>query len=256
MGVREKTLQAFRAGRTPGQISRQFGVSLNTTLQYLNQMVGEGKLRRSEILFVIPQEVRQAIADAGGTRPQSVDPDDHRVVRLYGNAKDALGDMYDYLREIESKLHLFIKDHLKCCLGEAETEWWRKGIPDTIRKTCQDRREGDDTESPPEPYSYTDLIDLGSIIEKNWSMFQEFLPNGYRRNRKQLRDDLRRLNGIRRIVMHPVRGAAPTEADFDFVRHFMVALYPTISTELTSVQPVRDVKTKEGRSASRESGND
>jgi len=201
-------------------------------------MVGEGKLRQSDILFAIPREVRQAIAEAQGSLPEGVDPDDHYVVRLYGDAAHALGDMYDDLREIEVALHFFIKEQLKRRLGDAEGGWWRKGIPETIRKRCQTRRE-EDAEPATEAYGYTDLLDLGQIIEQNWSTFQECLPDLYRSNRKRLLEDLQRLNGIRRTVMHPVRRAAPTEQDFDFVRDLKLALYP-------SLQQVNDAQVKKG----------
>lgn len=227
MGVREETLQALRAGSTPGQISRQRRVSLQTTLQYLNQMVGEGKLRRSDILFAIPRDVRQAIADSPGGRPPSVDADNYEVVRLYGDAAHAMGDMYDDLRDIETGLHFFIETHLKSHFGESESGWWRKGIPEAIRKSCQTRREEDD-EPAPAAYCYTDLLDLGRIIEHCWTTFLSCLPDVYRNNRKQFLDNLRRLNGIRRMVVHPVRGAVPTEEDFDFVRAFKLSVSPMI----------------------------
>jgi hypothetical protein len=82
VGVREETCQALREGCTPGQISRQRDVSLHTTLQYLNQVVGEGRLQRSDILFSIPPTIRQAIAGSGGQQPDGVDPDDYQVVQL------------------------------------------------------------------------------------------------------------------------------------------------------------------------------
>lgn len=167
-GVRDDTLQALYDGQTPGQISRQRGVSLATTLQYLNQMVGEGRLRRSDILFSSPREVRQAIADVKDRTTDTVDPADYRVVQLYGNAAHALGDMYDDLCEVEKVLHNFVRVYLQVNLGGNEAGWWRKGTPEAIRKSRQTRRE-EDPEPAAEPYCYTDLIDLGRMIEHNWS---------------------------------------------------------------------------------------
>lgn len=241
MGAREETLEALRDGLT-SQISRQRGVTLDTTLQYLNQMIGEGKLRRSDILFAIPRETRRAIAEANGARPPNVSPEDQYVVHLYGDAVHALGDMYSDLREVETTLHTFIQTHLKSRLGPSESEWWRKGVPVQIRKNCQVRREEDD-EPAAEPYCYTDLLDLGRIIEDNWSSFQGCLSEPFRNNRKQLLDQLRRLNGIRRAMMHPVRRNAPTEDDFDSVRAFKSNLYPTIARELSLLQQLLQVDT-------------
>jgi hypothetical protein len=242
MGVREETLQTLRAGLTPGQISKLRNVSLQTTLQYLNQMVGEGRLRRSDILFTIPRVVRKAIADAPHSVPEGVDLYDYEVVRLYGDAAHALGDMYADLREVETALHAFIKVQLIARLGASEAEWWRNGIPEAIRKTCQVRRE-EDEEPAEDAYRYTDLLDLGRIIEHCWQTFQGLLPECYKNNRKLLLDHLRRLNAIRRVVMHPVRGAPPTEDDFEFVRDFKARVYPAFAAELSSLQKLLEGKT-------------
>ena len=61
MGKREDTLEQLRLGLTPGQIAQKFNVSVNTTLGYLDQMVGCGVIRRSDILFTIPPKNREAI---------------------------------------------------------------------------------------------------------------------------------------------------------------------------------------------------
>lgn len=55
MGVRDETLALLRSGVEPAEIASRMGVSLKTTLAYLDQMVGEGRLRRSDILLSIPR---------------------------------------------------------------------------------------------------------------------------------------------------------------------------------------------------------
>ena len=59
-------------------------------------------------------------------------------------------------------------------------------------------------------------LDLDAILEDEWPLFRDLFTD-YTANRKQLSKDLRRLNGIRNKVMHPVRGLIPDEEDFDFV---------------------------------------
>ncbi len=54
MGVREETLDMLRSGLSPKEIARQRGVSISTTLGYLDELVGRGELRRSDILFTVP----------------------------------------------------------------------------------------------------------------------------------------------------------------------------------------------------------
>lgn len=206
MGVREETLELLLQGNSPGKIARKKGVNIKTTLGYLNQMVGEGRVRRSDILLSIPAHQRQ--------NPSA--PYDKQVVLAYGDASLLLGDIYEDVQFVETTLHLHIRRVLEMCYGKAEGGWWRKGVPESIRKQCQVRREED--ENPVDPYCYTDLIDLRTIIDKQWTVLKETLPNKFTSNKRQLVDNLTRLNQIRRIVMHPVRGGRPSEEDFDFLR--------------------------------------
>lgn len=61
MGKREDAWACVRAGRPPREIARANGVTLSTILQYLDAGIGQGALRRSEILFTIPSETREAL---------------------------------------------------------------------------------------------------------------------------------------------------------------------------------------------------
>jgi hypothetical protein len=63
MAAREDTLRLFREGLNPREISNARGVSIRTTLPYLNELVGRGLIRRSDIFFSISFETRQSIAD-------------------------------------------------------------------------------------------------------------------------------------------------------------------------------------------------
>jgi hypothetical protein len=68
-----------------------------------------------------------------------------------------LGDMYDYIRNIELTLHGLVRTLL---FVEFKKDWWRKGIPVNIRKDCVSRKE-EDLEPVEEPYCYTTLTNLG-----------------------------------------------------------------------------------------------
>jgi len=125
--------------------------------------------------------------------------------------------MYEDLRALEIHLHDRIRDSLVGAYGADEQGWWRLGIPQAVRVKCQERRETD-SETPVEPYRYTDLIDLSKVIENQWSLLKGLFPEPYRSDRRQLIHDLNRLNQLRNRVMHPVRGAAPSEEDFELVR--------------------------------------
>jgi hypothetical protein len=53
--------------------------------------------------------------------------------------------------------------------------WWRKGVPEAVRKECVTRKEGDG-EPLEDPYRYTMFINLGTIIGKNWEIFSLAMP--------------------------------------------------------------------------------
>ena len=125
MGVREDTLSMLREGLSPKEITRARGVNINTTLQYLDQLVGQGQLRRSDILFTVPKDIRQVIITFAflSKDPQTVarriqqggfnvDLEDVHTVLKYGDASHALGDMYEDIRAIETYLHDVIRQAL------------------------------------------------------------------------------------------------------------------------------------------------
>jgi len=234
MGVREETLDMLRNGLSPKDITRARGVSIDTTLGYLDQLVGRGDLRRSDIFFTLPKDIREAVGVVanpirwGLTTIETArkflkhvgsnaDEEDIIVAIKYGDARHALGDMYEDIRTIETFLHNLIHEKLMEIYGEGEFEWWRKGIPISVRQNCQSRREQD--EDPVEdPYCYTDLLDLWHILDKQWNVLREALPDKLKADKHILRKRLIRLNLIRNNVMHPVRGVTPCEDDFEFVR--------------------------------------
>lgn len=232
LGARKTTIMLVQAGVTPRQIAAVRGVSLQTTFGYIDQAIGAGALRRSDVLFTLPPGLRASSGgtDAGaegrgaGSAP-SPHPGDLAVIRRYGSGAHALGDMYEHLCAIEQRLHELVRARLIEGLGADEAGWWRKGIPESIRKVCQTRREEDEHPAA-HAYHYTDLLDLGDVIDANWPIFREGLPACYHGARKLIQRDLRRLNGIRRRVMHPVRHAPPGEDDFRFTRSMRMALIP------------------------------
>jgi len=256
MSARGETLNMLKNGKSPGEISRERSVSLETTLGYLNEMVGEGALRRSDIFFSIPKKkrelIRSKLADqcTWSKRCKSINSikglvkihhktsardikdqlecdgsqiddnlllDDICIVLLYGDAESALGDMYEDLSAVEVGLHKMISCGLEIEYGP--NDWWRNGVPRHIRETCGGRRESEDSNPAPHAYHYTDLIDLKEILDRQWNVLNKQFPKSATENKRALLLDFVQLNEIRRKVMHPVRGQAPTEEDFDFLRN-------------------------------------
>ncbi|MEK7281121.1 MAG: tetratricopeptide repeat protein, partial [Chloroflexota bacterium] len=126
-------------------------------------------------------------------------------------------ELYRLVTATEERLHLFIRQRLQQAFGEEESGWWSQGIPLAIRQKCAQRREEDPRRR--DYYNYTDLIDLKDIVDKNWKPFELDFQRvkGQIKSKREFLDNLVKLNEIRKIVMHPVRGA-PTEDDFELAR--------------------------------------
>jgi len=158
---------------------------------------------------------------------------DHDQLRLHDLSKEELdlfeslrarrvfaGDMYEIISEIEVRTHTGVRKMLETQFGPEERGWWFQGIPVEIRKKCASSREVDD-EPTDDRFSYTNFIHLSSIIDKHSGIFDKAFPVPMFKDKKKLKSDFSRLNGIRNAVMHPVKGRKWNEEDFEFVRDFL-----------------------------------
>jgi predicted transcriptional regulator len=227
---KDQAAQLLREGHPPSEIARQMGTSTPAVMQYLCLKIGEGDLRRSDIAFSLPEEIRAAVEETiTGTGSASVSAitralqsrgfganrHDVAIYMRYRKARVVLGDMYELLRAVEVRLHTFVKQAF--ILEHGEEQWWRSGVPDTIRAECAALHEKD-PEPAEDAYCYTHLISLREILDKRWSVLSRYMPAHLVSKKKDLLDRLLKLNRIRNSVMHPVRNAVLTEEDFDFVR--------------------------------------
>ena len=232
MARKEKAAELLRQGLPPSEIARQMHTTPAEVMQYLALMIGEGELRRSDVAFALPRDLRVAIEQAIEksnslsswviarelkARGHNASRVDIGVYLRYRRARVVLGDMYELLRTVEVRLHKFIKEAFIAEFGEEN--WWRSGVPDNIRAECAALREKD-PEPADEPYSYTHLISLREILDKRWSVLNKYIPERLLNQKKDLLERLIKLNRIRNSVMHPVRNPVLTEEDFEFVRDF------------------------------------
>lgn len=231
MARKHEAVSLLKKRSSPHKIASQMGVSVDTVMGYLYNQVGEGRIRRSDILFAISTETRQAVEEV--IHRGSLDRGELRRVikRTYPgvNVEEALvyadlrrpevylGDMYAWLYALEEILHKYIKGTLAEGYG---SQWWREGIPDNIRAECAATLERD-PEPAAEPYCYTTLVHLKEILEKRWPLFSKRLPTGPASDRKRFLSGLTRLNLIRNRVMHASKGVVPNEDDFRFLREFI-----------------------------------
>jgi len=202
------------------------------------------------VFYSVPQEWREpvtTIIDVGvATDPKHITTElerngcavplaDVQVVCAFYDRDSPFGDMYEDIRSIECELHWLVRHILEEHFGEGESGWWRQGVPQLIRKHLVSRRE-EDPEPRAEAYFYTNLIHLWEIIEKNWAVMVVRLPRSAR-DKRGLRADLLRLNGIRNQVMHPVRGEQIREGHFEFVRDLRIKLGFRLDLSTTEAMP-------------------
>jgi hypothetical protein len=118
------------------------------------------------------------------------------------------------IHDTEVKLHQHIKSQLQARWGKKDDNWWVKGVPLTIRQECAQRREADAGRD--EPYSYTYLVDLKSILDKNWALFEsDFMRvRGAVASKNEFLARLVRLNEVRNRHSHPVRAPKPNTDAF------------------------------------------
>ena len=229
MTRRDKATALLREGHSPSQIAARIGIRASEVMHYLHTKIGQGELRRSDIAFSLNRGMRQAVDDALAAgvpmntsrisrelRKKGITWDrfDLRVYLEFRRTGVVLGDMYEIVRNIEVRLHSFIKRMFIAEYGEEN--WWRGGVPEKIRAECAALLEKD-PEPAPEPYCYTHLIALREILDRGWPALSRHLPAAVTANKKDMLDRLLQLNRIRNAVMHPVRGENLTEEEFEFV---------------------------------------
>jgi hypothetical protein len=111
------------------------GVSAATVAGYLYNQVGEGLIRRSDILFSIDPRTRAGIESliselgtsnwvrvtiAAKRLADSINLDDLYIYLQLRDARVAFGDMYEFLRSIELALHALVRTMLEAEYG---SEW-------------------------------------------------------------------------------------------------------------------------------------
>lgn len=228
MAVRREAAALLKSGLSPIEVAETMKKQCNDLRRLLLLQVGESELRLADTYFSISSE-RREIYEAVDRRIyryyskiQSVRarrfPTGARAeFELYLICRDApRGDLYVGIADIEVTLHTQIETVLKSQFGNNDDSWWRTGVPLQIRKRCVTTKEEDD--DPMEhPFSYTTLIDLWDIIEKNWAVFVKALPKETAGEKRKLGQDLRELNKLRNCVMHPVTNVEFETKDLDFV---------------------------------------
>lgn len=232
MGRPHDVAKILQEGRGPAEIARRLGITIGSVRQYLWIAIGEGLIRRSDVLFSLPRQLRTAADNILRQDNPETALDLHRLlireripcdreeVNILWNltvCRVGHGDLYEFITSTEELLHRKVRQVLKAQFGDQESGWWRKGVPESVRVACAAAREkGDDDDV--EPYAYTTLIHLKEILERQWPLFVAELPKSISQDRKVLLRDVERLNAVRNRVMHPTRLHKVTDEDFEFAR--------------------------------------
>ncbi len=237
--------------------SEMNNISGDTILNYLFTAVGQRKIKRSDILKSLPInfiKYYDLLIEFYNTTRQNeirniIDNDDllnefilldkdlidqkseqeNYLYKLKYNLCECLpvylklrgtlmGDIYEYISDIEMTLHSFVKRELENEFGQGEDGWWRKGIPLRIRQECVSKREADIEYF--DNYCYTNFIDLRDILERNWKIFSNILSKSWFISRNELCKKLTTLNQIRNWVMHPIKGKELSASDYFFIQEF------------------------------------
>jgi len=230
MSRSEDAVQLLNEGLPPSEIAARLNTGGADVMRHLCLKIGEGDLRRSDIVFSIHSQLRhvieEIIAEKQATSMRVIARElarrgiqanrlDVRVYLKYRRARVVLGDLYELVRNIEVRLHRFIREVFIEEYGEEN--WWRGGVPDRIRADCAATRERD-PEPAKDAYGYTTLLNLREILDKQWGVLGPHLPKAIQSDKKAFLEQLKRLNGIRNAVMHPVRNDDFSDDDFEFVR--------------------------------------
>jgi transcriptional regulator with XRE-family HTH domain len=232
MARKHEAVSWLGRGLSLAEIAERMGVSIEQLMGYLFNQVGEGGIRRSDILFAIGGETRMAVQ---AVKQEHGEIDRWQIRRIVTsqypgvNAHEAwvyvtlskpevyLGDMYWYLYTLEKFFHVYIQSVLMKAHGG---DWWRMGIPENIRAECAATRERD-PEPAAEPYCYTTLIQIKEIMDRRWNLFSKVVAKRPASNKAEFLSGLTRLNQIRNRVMHASKGNPPDENDFRVIREFI-----------------------------------
>jgi hypothetical protein len=233
---RQRAAALLLQGLSPSKIAGEMHLPLGAVMNFLYNQVGQGRIRRSDILFSIDAETRRAIEEAieqtgkdttsavrGALKRAGVNVSraDLEVYLKLRDSRVDLGDMYEFISDIEVRLHDYVRASLVAHYGEEN--WWRQGVPLPVREDCAVTSERDH-EPASSLYCYTTIMNLRFIIDREWSVLSENLPGRLRGDKQEFLHALQRLNRIRNVVMHPVKGIRLSDEDFEFVRRLHAQL--------------------------------
>jgi hypothetical protein len=102
------------------------------------------------------------------------------------------------------RIEINLADFVFGILKKAHTDWWTEFVPLPVRQKCAQRQEEENNRLPKE--AYFDLIDLKTVMHKNWSLFEQHFRNAKCEGGKDKSLAwMDKLNELRRLVGHPLK---------------------------------------------------
>jgi hypothetical protein len=106
--------------------------------------------------------------------------------------------------EMCRRVEINLVDFVFGVIKPSDENWWVNRIPVNIRQECAKRHEEERCRFPKE--AYFDLIDLKTVIAKNWPLFEPHLrAEGCQGGKDKSLEWIDKLNEIRRLVGHPLK---------------------------------------------------
>jgi hypothetical protein len=102
------------------------------------------------------------------------------------------------------RIEINVADFVFGILKKAQADWWTEFVPLPVRQKCAQRQEEENNRLPKE--AYFDLIDLKTVMHKNWSLFEQHFRNAKSEGGKDKSLGwMDKLNELRRLVGHPLK---------------------------------------------------
>lgn len=120
--------------------------------------------------------------------------------------------------ELQLRIHDTTMRLLNADFGPGEGGWWRRGVPEPVRREVAARREtspgGGDYDQ------FFELLDYRSIAAANWEIFRPYFAYGEGRGKESQLSWFASLNAIRNRVAHPERGPV-SDDELGFIEALM-----------------------------------
>lgn len=102
------------------------------------------------------------------------------------------------------RIEINLADFVFGILNKAHTDWWTEFVPLPVRQKCAQRQEEENNRLPKQ--AYFDLIDLKTVMHKNWALFEQHFRNAKQEGGKDKSLGwMDKLNELRRLVGHPLK---------------------------------------------------